>query len=155
MPAKKMTPVEATKHKDTRKNIPTEELSDFVKSDEKNPTKVLYPRDPALDPQLVWRGKDEQDSEDLEVPAVPIYIQEKIHPKALVENLRRTAERPEDEPELTLFEDFNGLEFEQEISFYEHEHSWSNRMILGDSLLAMTSLSEKEGLKSLLHKPSG
>lgn len=151
MPAKKTTrkktPVEATKHKDKRKNIPTEELSDFVKSDEKKPTKVLYPRDPSLDPQLVWRGKDEQDAQDLVVPAVPIYIQEKIHPKALVENLRRTAERPEDEPELTLFEDFNGLEFEQEISFYEHEHSWSNRMILGDSLLAMTSLSEKEGLK--------
>jgi adenine-specific DNA-methyltransferase len=145
---KKMTPVEATKHKDTRKNIPTEELSDFVKSEEKKPTKVLYPRDPSLDPQLVWKGKDEQDSEDLEVPAVPIYIQEKIHPKALVENLRRTAERLEDEPELTLFEDFNGLDFEQEIAFYEHEHSWSNRMILGDSLLAMTSLAQKEGLKS-------
>jgi adenine-specific DNA-methyltransferase len=144
---KKMTPVEATKHKDTRKNIPTEELSDFVKSAEKKPTKVSYPRDPSLDPQLVWKGKDEQDSENLEVPAVPIYIQEKIHPKALVENLRRTAERPEDEPELTLFEDFNGLEFEQEISFYEHDHSWTNRMILGDSLLAMTSLAEKEGLK--------
>ena len=151
MPAKKTTkkktPVEATKHKDTRKNIPTEELSDFVKSDEKKPTKVAYPRDPSLDPQLVWKGKEEQDSEDLVVPAVPIYIQEKIHPKALVENLRRTAERPEDEPELTLFEDFNGLEFEQEIAFYEHEHSWSNRMILGDSLLAMTSLAEKEGLR--------
>lgn len=151
MPAKKTTkkktPVEATKHKDTRKNIPTEELSDFVKSDERKPTKVLYPRDPSLDPQLVWNGKAEQDSEDLEVPAVPIYIQEKIHPKALVENLRRTAERPEDEPELTLFDDFNGLEFEQEISFYEHEHSWTNRMILGDSLLAMTSLAEKEGLR--------
>ena len=151
MPAKKTTkkktPVEATKHKDTRKNIPTEELSDFVKSDEKKPTKVAYPRDPSLDPQLVWKGKEEQDSEDLVVPAVPIYIQEKVHPKALVENLRRTAERPEDEPELTLFEDFNGLEFEQEIAFYEHEHSWSNRMILGDSLLAMTSLGEKEGLK--------
>lgn len=151
MPAKrttrKNTPVEATKHKDKRKNIPTEELSDFVKSDEKKPTKVLYPRDPSLDPQLVWKGKDEQDAQDLVVPAMPIYIQEKIHPKALIENLRRTTERPEDEPELTLFEDFNGLEFEQEISFYEHEHSWSNRMILGDSLLAITSLSEKEGLK--------
>lgn len=107
--AKKQTPVEATKHNDKRKNIPTEELSDFVRSEEKKPKKVLYPRDPSLDPQLVWKGKDEQDSRDLEVPAVPIYIQEKIHPKALVENLRRTAERPEDEPELRLFEDFDRL----------------------------------------------
>jgi adenine-specific DNA-methyltransferase len=144
---KKHTPVEATKHKDKRKNIPTEELSDFVKSDEKTPTKVLYPRDPSLDPQLVWKGKDEQDSQDLEVPAVPIYIQEKVHPKALVENLRRTAEHASDEPELTLFDDFNGLEFDQEIDFYSHEHDWTNRMILGDSLLVMTSLAEKEGLK--------
>ena len=151
MPAKrttkKPTPVEATKHKDKRRNIPTEELSDFVKSDERAPTKVLYPRDPSLDPQLVWKGKDEQDSEELEVPAVPIYIQEKVHPKALVENLRRTAEQESDEPELTLFDDFNGLEFEQEIDFYQHEHNWSNRMILGDSLMVMASLAEKEGLK--------
>jgi len=144
---KKPTPVEATKHKDKRRNIPTEELSDFVKSDERAPTKVLYPRDPSLDPQLVWKGKDEQDSEELEVPAVPIYIQEKVHPKALVENLRRTAEQESDEPELTLFDDFNGLEFEQEIDFYQHEHNWSNRMILGDSLMVMASLAEKEGLK--------
>ena len=151
MPAKRTTkkhiPVEVTKHKDKRKNIPTEELSDFIRSDEKTPSKVSYPRDPSLDPQLVWKGKEEQDSEDLEVPAVPIYIQEKVHPKALVENLRRTAERGADEPELTLFDDFNGLEFEQEIDFYQHEHNWSNRMVLGDSLLVMSSLAEKEGLK--------
>lgn len=151
MPAKrttkKHTPVEATKHKDKRKNIPTEELSDFVKSDERTPTKVLYPRDPSLDPQLVWKGKDEQDSQDLEIPAVPIYIQEKVHPEALVENLRRTAEHATDEPELTLFDDFNGLEFDQEIDFYSHEHDWTNRMILGDSMLAMSSLAEKEGLR--------
>ena len=78
-----MRPHRSWEHRDKRKNIPTEELSDFVKSDEKQPTKVLYPRDPSLDPQLIWKGKDEQDSEDLEVPAMPIYIQEKIHPKAL------------------------------------------------------------------------
>lgn len=144
---KKRTPVEVTKHRDKRKNIPTEELSDFIKPDEKAPKSVFYERDPSLDPQLVWKGKDEQDSRELEIPSVPIYIQEKVHPKALVENLRRTAEREEDEPELTLFDDFNGLEFEQEIAFYEHEHSWSNRLILGDSLLVMNSLAEKEGLK--------
>lgn len=151
MPAKrttkKHTPVEVTKHKDKRKNIPTEELSDFLKAEERTSTRVQYPRDPSLDPQLVWKGKEEQDSEDLDVPAVPIYIQEKVHPKALVENLRRTADQESDEPELMLFQDFNGLEFEQEIAFYEHEHSWTNRMILGDSLLAMASLAEKEGLK--------
>ena len=69
------TPIEVVKHKDKRANIPTEELRDFVAEDEKSPKTVLYPRDATLDPQLVWKGKDEQDSADLAVPAVPIYIQ--------------------------------------------------------------------------------
>ena len=108
--AKKKQPTEITsiRHtKDTRVNIPTEELRDFVAEDEKAPKAMLYPRDPSLDPQLVWKGKDEQDQAALEVPVVPIYIQEKVHPQALVENLRDTAKAGELEPELTLFDDFN------------------------------------------------
>jgi hypothetical protein len=53
--------VAALKHPDKRASIPTEELRDFVADDEKAPKTVLYPRDPSLDPQLVWKGKDEQD----------------------------------------------------------------------------------------------
>src|SRR5712692_1127204 len=143
------SPVEAIRHKDTRVNIPTHELRDFVKDDEAAPKTLLYPRDPSLDPQLVWKGKDGQDRQDLAVPVVPIYIQEKIHPQALVENLRDTAEKGEPEPELSLFADFNGIiEFDKKVDFYHHEGHWSNRMILGDSLLVMGSLAEKEGLKS-------
>src|SRR3972149_11713208 len=83
------TTVEANIHKkDKRINIPTAELKDFVKEDEAKPKKILYPRDPSLDPQLVWKGKDEQDQKPLEIPAVPIYIQEKIHPQVLIEDLR-------------------------------------------------------------------
>jgi adenine-specific DNA-methyltransferase len=144
------TAVEAIKHKDSRINIPTEELRDFVAEDEKAPKSMLYPRDPSLDPQLVWKGKDEQDQAALDVPVVPIYIQEKVHPQALVENLRNTAKAGELEPELTLFSDFNGMgdaDFEKKVDFYHHDQHWSNRMILGDSLLVMTSLAEKEGLK--------
>ena len=142
------TPVESVKHKDKRTNIPTTELSRFVADDEKAPKTILYPRDPSLDPQLVWKGKDEQDSQDLAVPCVPVYIQEKIHPQALIENLRETAKAGEKEPELQLFDDFNGIhDFAQKVEFYQHEQNWSNRMILGDSLLVMTSLAEKEGLK--------
>ena len=142
------TPVDAIKHKDSRVNIPTEELRDFVADEEQAPKRMLYPRDPSLDPQLVWKGKDEQDANPLEVPVVPIYIQEKVHPQALVENLRQTAKAGEPEPELTLFSDFNGIvEFDQKVDFYHHDQHWSNRMILGDSLLVMTSLAEKEGLK--------
>ena len=83
--------VTSTKHKDKRKNIPTQELGDFVKKDEESPQTLLYPRDPSLDPQLVWKGKDEQDRHDLEVPLVPVYIQEKIHPQAIIEDLRAHA----------------------------------------------------------------
>ena len=140
--------VAAIKHKDERVNIPTHELRDFVSADEAAPTTLLYARDPSLDPQLVWKGKDEQDRQDLTVPVVPIYIQEKIHPQALVENLRDTAAPGQLEPELSLFADFNGIEdFEKRVDFYQHPGHWSNRMILGDSLLVMASLAEKEGLK--------
>src|ERR1035437_7833270 len=83
------TPVRAIRHPaDSRPNIPTAELESFSRPEEKRPAIVRYPRDTSLDPQLVWKGKDEQDSHDLEVPAVPIYIQETIDPLALVEELR-------------------------------------------------------------------
>lgn len=139
--------IESVRHKDKRRNIPTKELRDFVAEDEAKPKTILYPRDPSLDPQLVWKGKDEQDSVDLEVPAVPIYIQEKIHPKYIIEEVRAQAKREKPEPQMQLFADFNGIQFEDLIEFYQHEQNWANRLILGDSLLVMTSLAEKEGLK--------
>jgi adenine-specific DNA-methyltransferase len=142
------TKIDAVRHKDKRKNIPTEELRAFVAEDEAKPKTILYPRDPSLDPQLVWKGKDQQDQKDLAVPAVPIYIQEKIHPKAIVEEVRAQARKERPEAQVNLFADFNGLDdFEKKVDFYHHEQNWSNRMILGDSLLVMTSLAEKEGLK--------
>src|SRR5437870_1328655 len=141
------TPVDSIRHKDKRKNIPTDELRDFVADDEQAPTTVFYPRDPSLDPQLVWKGKDEQDGADLAVPVVPIYIQEKIHPQAIIDALPRMEKTGDRQPD--LFADFNGLpaEFDQRVDFYKHDGHWSNRMILGDSLLVMTSLAEKEGLR--------
>jgi len=141
------TQISAVKHNDTRVNIPTEELRDFVAADEAQPKQVLYPRDPSLDPQLVWKGKDEQDSEDLAVDAVPIYIQEKIQPQAIIEEIRSQARAAKPAMQPSLFGDFNGIEFEQLVEFYHHEQHWTNRLILGDSLLAMTSLAEKEGLR--------
>ncbi|AFZ08641.1 DNA methylase N-4/N-6 domain protein [Oscillatoria nigro-viridis PCC 7112] len=152
MPRKKddkSTPIDSVKHQDKRANIPTEELRDFMADDEKKPQKVLYPRDSSLDPQLVWKGKDEQDSQDLEVPAVPIYIQEKIHPSVIIEDFRTQVKKEQPQQQLSLFSDFNGLDFDQLIDFYQHQDGvkWANRMILGDSLLVMNSLAEKEGLK--------
>src|SRR5437660_815666 len=144
------TPVESIKHDDKRRNIPTSQQSHLVDERDGSLPKLLYPRDPALDPQLVWKGKDEQDAEDLAVPAVPVYIQEKIDPRAIVENLRDTAKSGEPEPELTLFSDFDGfegLDALEVVDFYRHEGNWSNRLILGDALVVMTSLAEKEDLR--------
>jgi len=127
-------------------NIPTAQLESFAEDAEKRPTKLLYPRDPSLDPQLVWKGKDEQDAADLEVDSVPIYIQEQIDPRAIIEDLRAVSAAGR-EAQLDLFSDFNGLPFEERVDFYRHSLHWTNRMILGDSLQVMASLADKEGLK--------
>jgi adenine-specific DNA-methyltransferase len=158
--SKQKTPVEYLKHAEKRANIPTEELRDFVTDQENRPDSVLYPRDSSLDPQLVWKGKDEQDQIDLGVQVVPIYIQEKIHPQALIEDLRShfgTGEQAEPNDgagfQSNLFGDFNGVgdDFARKLDFYSHDSDsqprWSNRMILGDSLFVMSSLSEKERLR--------
>jgi adenine-specific DNA-methyltransferase len=137
---------DAIRHRDKRVNIPTNELRGFVAEDESAPRQMLYPRDPSLDPQLVWKGKDEQDRQPLAVPVVPIYIQEKIQPQAIIEAVRGEAAKAAP-PQADLFADFNGIAFQDLIEFYRHEQNWSNRMILGDSLLVMTSLADKEGLK--------
>ena len=125
-------PVDSIQHQDKRTNIPTADAHEFIDPSTERLEPVRYPRDPSLDPQLVWRGKDEQGSVDLVVDAPPIYIQEKIDPRVLIENLRRTAERPEDEPELSLFDTFDGLNELAQVEFYQHQANWSNRMVLGD-----------------------
>lgn len=141
------TPVDAIVHPDKRANLPTADAQDFVDPEVEWPVPVRYPRDPTLDPQLVWRGKDRLDDEDLVADAPAIYIQEKIDPRVLVENLRRTAARREDEPELKLFEGFDGLNELDLVEHYRHRANWSNRMILGDSLNVMASLAEREALR--------
>jgi adenine-specific DNA-methyltransferase len=140
-------PIRDIRHGETRSNIPTAELESFAADEEKRPTIVRYPRDTTLDPQLVWKGKDEQDASDLAVPAVPIYIQETIDPLRLVEELRAESEGRQPEAQLDLFGSFTDLSFSEKVDFYHHPGRWSNRMILGDSLLVMTSLAEKEGLR--------
>lgn len=138
--------VEAVTHDDKRVNIPTADLAARL-SESTDTSPLLYPRDISLDPQLVWKGKDLQDLSELSVPVVPIYIQEKIDPRVIVEHLRDTAQADQPEPELTLFDEFDGLEGTQMLEFYVHEGNWANRMILGDSLLVMSSLAEKETLR--------
>ncbi len=89
-PAPTSVSVDAHKHvADNRPNIPTRETAAFA-ADEGPPAFVVH-RDRSLDPQLVWNGKDEQDAAVLEVPAVPIHVHEKIHPRAIVEDVKRRA----------------------------------------------------------------
>jgi len=144
--------VETLNHEEaTRKNIPTAEHQSLMHDSDKNPVRIAYERrNRDLDPQLVWRGKDEQDWSDLVVQAPPLYIQEKVHPKVLIDDLLRQtkADVKSSEAQFDLFADFNGLPSENaKTEFYQHDSHWANRMILGDSLQVMASLAEREGLR--------
>jgi adenine-specific DNA-methyltransferase len=146
-------PVQSYRHNDsTRKNIPTAEFESVMRDEDKTPIQLAYARrNRDLDPQLVWRGKDQQDWSDLVVQAPPLYIQEKVHPQVLVEDLKRQSrgraqQATQSMPD--LFADFNGLQDrEAATEFYRHDQHWSNRMISGDSLSVMASLAEREGLR--------
>lgn len=133
----------------TRRNIPTAEYQSVMEKELQSPIRVEYERrNRDLDPQLVWRGKDEQDWSDLVVNAPPLYIQEKVHPKVLIDDLKRQTEAQGSE-QADLFADFNGVPNEEaKTEFYQHDQNWSNRMILGDSLQVMASLAEREGLRA-------
>lgn len=145
--------VEALKHGEAkRKNIPTAEYQSVLEKADQNPVRIAYERrNRDLDPQLVWRGKDEKDWSDLVVSAPPLYIQEKVHPKVLIDDLLRTskaAEHAAGHSTPDLFADFNGMpKGVDKTEFYQHDQNWSNRMILGDSLQVMASLAEREGLR--------
>jgi len=149
------TDITAITHDDaTRKNIPTAELQSVMRQEVQAPVRVAYEkRNPDLDPQLVWRGKYDGD-DALNIMAPPLYIQEKVHPKALVEDLLReaaaakAAEAAQAPQQMSLFGDFNGIaEGADKTDFYQHDQNWTNRMILGDSLQVMASLAEREGLR--------
>jgi adenine-specific DNA-methyltransferase len=110
---------------DKRKNIPTAEFQSVVKQEEQHPIRVAYERrNRDLDPQLVWRGKDEQDWSDLVAHAPPLYIQEKVHPKVLIDDLLKQTQQQEKQwkwVEHDLFADFNGIpEGVDKTDFYQH-----------------------------------
>ena len=150
----KKTPkhVETLRHTgDTRVNIPTAEHQSVLDAEDLARREIRYPRNTDLDPQLVWRGKDYQDWSDLVVQAPPLYIQEKVHPKALIDDLMgqsKGTKAKDAGAQFDLFADFNGVaEGADRTDFYQHDQNWTNRMILGDSLQVMASLAEREGLR--------
>ena len=149
--------VETLTHEEaSRMNIPTAEHETVMEDHDRTPITVAYKhRNRDLDPQLVWRGKDLEDWSDLVVQAPPLFIQEKVHPKVLIDDLLRHSRDDasakadgESGYQPDLFSDFNGLPDESaRTEFYQHDANWSNRMILGDSLQVMASLAEREGLR--------
>lgn len=141
-------PIQTIKHGDKRLNNPTADGQAMMSPEAAKVERFVAERDPSLDPQLVWRGKEAQDAEDLVVDAPPIYIQEKIAPRALIEELQRASAPPE-QPTIFAddYADFDGLGAWEAVEYYQHEANWSNRMILGDSLRVMASLAEKERLR--------
>jgi adenine-specific DNA-methyltransferase len=144
--------VEALRHPDDKRlNIPTAEHQSVLEAEHLARKTLRYPRNTDLDPQLVWRGKDYQDWSELVVQAPPLYIQEKVHPKVLIDDLLREskgAKGQESSAQIDLFADFNGVaEGADRTDFYQHDQNWTNRLILGDSLQVMASLAEREGLR--------
>ena len=143
--------VATLRHDAKRKNLPTVEYQSLMQDADKSPIQVAYERrNRDLDPQFVWRGKDDADWSDLVVPAPPLYIQEKVHPKVLIDDLLRQskARAQATAPQIDLFSDFNGLPKDARATeFYQHDANWTNRMISGDSLQVMASLAEREGLR--------
>ena len=107
---------------------------------------MLYPRDPSLDPQLVWKGKDEQDRKTSPFLWYPSISRRKSTPRRSSTNCHASSSRRRSAQSFRRLQ-WRAIEFAQKVEFYHHEQNWSNRLILGDSLLVMTSLSEKEGLK--------
>lgn len=91
--------------------------------------------DPHLDPQLVWAGKAER--QIIDVPAPSIHVHEELSAQKIVGSIRRQRlQQP-------LF-DIDALDPAAAVEFYEHDLNWSNRMILGDSLMVLTSLLDRE-----------
>jgi adenine-specific DNA-methyltransferase len=119
-----------------RKNNPPAGIAPIYEMPRRQTTRYAY--DPHLDPQLVWAGKAEHTS--FEVDVVSLHIHERISTRAILDAVRRSQPR-----QLELFGE-TPLPVHQQIEFYQHEVGWANRLILGDSLLVMNSLLVKEGM---------
>lgn len=136
-------PIKSYKHRTKRPRIPTQEESKDLTSREKRPVKKKYAYDPSLDPQLIWAGKEEAGAE-FSVSTVPIYVQENIAPEGIIARLKAGVSESQ---QMMLFGETAEVQASKAVEFYKHEANWRNRMILGDSLIVMNSLLEKEGMR--------
>ena len=130
--------VDSYRHESQRRvNLPTEQTGEFMGDEDREPVRYSPPIRERSGPVLSWdRGPD---LDRIETDATPLYITEKIHPSAFVEQLRSLAPAP-------MFGDFNNLPRDAEYKWYEYEGNWQNRLIHGDSVKVMASLLQKEGM---------
>lgn len=132
---KKKKQVKDYRHEEaTRTNNPPAGLA---WQDTEKPPKRRFEYDPHLDPQLVWSGKAERTSFEVEAPS--IHVHERLSTEAIIRAVQKEPPQP------ALFEDHE-LDRSRAVEFYQHEMGWVNRLVLGDSLVVMTSLLEKERL---------
>ncbi|HVC33130.1 MAG TPA: site-specific DNA-methyltransferase, partial [Chloroflexota bacterium] len=89
------------------------------------------------EPWLEWTGKREK--HELEVDAQPLHIHERVSTKAILAIAARQ------EVQRSFFADPQ-QEYREAVKFYQYDVDWSNRLILGDSLVVMSSLARREDL---------
>ena len=127
--------VDDYRHDDaTRLNLPE---AGIAAQDRSVAERVTYAYDPHADPQLIWAGKAEHTS--FEIDTVSLHIHERVSTEAMMRAIRR------EDVQRTLFADPQ-LSAAQELDFYQHNTDWANRLVLGDSLLVMNSLIRREGM---------
>ncbi|MBV6403358.1 MAG: site-specific DNA-methyltransferase [Flavobacteriales bacterium] len=98
-------------------------------------------------PYLQWSGKAERTS--FAVDTVSLHVHERIDPASILAAVRKRMD--EDKAGKARQGDLFAAPFEQlplreAIDFYKHDKGWSNRLVLGDSLLVMNSLLQKESM---------
>jgi len=130
-------PVNDYRHEEARrKNNPPAGAAPTYEARERKVQRYAY--NPHLDPQLVWAGKAEHTSFDVDV--VSLHIHERVSTRAILE-----AARKPQPVQMSMFA-APELPLDKQIEFYRHDVNWANRLVLGDSLLVMNSLLVKEGM---------
>lgn len=111
------------------------------------------------DPELYWLNKYRNDNEDTQHPSLKtdirsLYVHEDVNPEQLINRMYRVRDEKAAgyEKQMELFEEmFREQDEEDELErvagYYQHNENWKNRLILGDSLLVMNSLLNREGMR--------
>ena len=144
MPAKEKKPADVKDYRydEKRKNNPPAGMASYEPAGEKQTRNYAY--DPHLSPQLIWAEKpglrsiEMEDASGVEAETISLHVHERISTQAILKAVRKPVPK-----QMTLFADPQ-LPLKDAVQFYQHDIDWTNRLILGDSLLVANSLIEKE-----------